>query len=205
MAQQDRPRQHSSNPGNGREGYELGAPTSSAERKDLELIERVPRWCPACGNDLTLIDEPPCPRCERPFIPGDTSTYSDEPIEVKHAFWLTSPRIAGAFFVITFLIGRATINGSGSEWAGWMQGTGGQFGVIPGVMLCLLLIPWLVITALLGLTAMGEYYNPKMVYCLLIGGVLGLVLCLGFTPMVLLVGMLTGLFAGYLRCWLARL
>ncbi len=193
-------------PGPATKGYELAEPPpKTIPRRDLERIQRPARWCPACGYDLTLVNEPPCPRCERPFIPGDTATYATEPVEVRHRYWTDRPRIAGYFMLPLFLVGRAVVNNIAPEWVNWMDGSGGNAGVVFGAMVGLLLIPWLIATTLLGTIALDDYYNPKTLYCMLVGAGFGVVITLGMSPVLLLAGIFAGLFAGFIRAWLAKM
>src|SRR5690606_20558177 len=69
--------------------YELieVAPERPSIDPRLRILEKPACWCPACGYDLTLVPTPPCPRCERPFIPGDPTTTSSEPIDQPPVGW----------------------------------------------------------------------------------------------------------------------
>lgn len=185
--------------------HALGETPPPVPRADLPLIDRPGRWCPACGYDLTRVGQPPCPRCERMFIPEDPSTYSSEPVEIKHPYWTDKPRVAGYVLIPVFLIGRGVINATKDDWSEMFAGSGGSAGVILGAMFGLLLIAWLIVTPLLGAIALSDFYNPRVVYCLLAGFAFGIVITIGLSPAVIFAGMLAGLFAGLIRAWLARM
>ena len=177
-------------------GYELAEAPTPELRPDLELIQRPPRWCPACGYDLTMVDVPPCPRCERSFIPGDASTYAEEPIEPPHNSWINARRVAGYVAIPLFLLGRVIIHTATPGWGLMIDGEAGtnraesSVGVVAAVFLVLLFIPWLIATTLLVLIALSNYYNPRTAICLVLGAGLGIFLTLGVSPVLLLVGLM---------------
>lgn len=183
-------------------GYDLTESRPLPPRADMAMLERTARWCPACGCDLTMTDQPPCPRCERPFNPDDPSTTSPKPVEPEQEnYWRDKQRIAGYIVLPLFLFGRALINVFGQDMTGFITGSGGFAGVAVGVMVTLLIIPWLVATVFFLLIATSDYYNPRTVYCLGFGAIAGIIIVLGLHPVLLLAGVVAGLFAGMVRAW----
>ena len=190
-------------------GYGLNEPAALPPRTDPHLdpaamASRDPRWCLGCGHALTLIDKPPCPHCERMFNPEDPTTFSGEPIDPKDNYWTQAPRIAGYIVLPLFLIGRLLINDVGERMVDLMSGSGGMAGGLYGAIVTVLVLPWFLATTLLLLIALEDYYNPKLVVCVTLGPLIGVLIALGLSPLLVVCGAVLGLTAGVFQSWRSK-
>ncbi|MEM8738896.1 MAG: hypothetical protein AAGG38_10540 [Planctomycetota bacterium] len=176
--------------------YELDTPVALPARDDLKILILPPRYCLACGHDLTLVEDDRCPYCEKVFDPENPSTYADEPIKSPGNWWLEPPRVAGYALLATYLLGRIVIGLSADA-------IGGRFGEVTIAFGVLATLPWVVLCVLLALAAIGEHHNPKITVAVPLGFAFGLLFTLGLHPAIVFAGTLTGAFAGLVRAWRA--
>lgn len=189
--------------------YALGDAVIPPKRGDLEILEHPPRWCLACGADLTLIDTGVCPGCEKQFNPTDPKTFGEEPPKELGNWWLQPPRVAGYALIGWFLVGRIiTHAASGAVGQGLTTGTGStnlslSVGAVVSAAAVLSLIPWAVGGVLLGLVGIREHFNPKLSIAIPLGVGFGVLLTLGLPPAATFIGLVSGAFAGFLYAWRA--
>jgi len=176
--------------------YAVSQPTANPLRGDLKILEHPPRYCLACGHDLTLIRAGVCPGCEKLFNPQDPNTFSDEPIAEPGNWWAQPPRLAGYAVLPLWLIGWLIIAGATSA-------IGGPFSEVLVAFGVLVMLPWVAVCVLLGMASLDDYHNPKLIVTIPLGVVLGMVLTLGLHPALIFIAMIAGGFAGLLRAWRA--
>ncbi len=111
---------------------------------------------------------------------------------------------------VMFLLARLVMHLAGAHWGAMVAGeasdnrAGNAAGALIAVVAVIfVLVPWVVVNLVLAMLSMGERLNPRLVYCLAIGGGMGTVWMLGLHPVWMLVGVICGLFAGLMRAWLA--
>ncbi|MEM6457890.1 MAG: hypothetical protein AAF710_00700 [Planctomycetota bacterium] len=190
----------------------VAAAVAEAETKEGLEPEAPRRFCLGCDFELTDFEEPGrCPKCDRGFDPQDDSTTRDSPLPVRELpYLLQTPRMAGYAWLVLFLIGRSAIATLGGDWVTGISGGSGvsqadaAVGAAVAVLTGLLLIPWLLGCALLGLIAIGEHHNPgNLAVTVLLGIGLASLMVLGLNPGLLLAAGILGAFAGLLRTWRA--
>ncbi len=169
---------------------------------DAEFHVTDPRYCLGCGFDLTELDEDArqCPRCGRSFDPADASTYAETaPPSAEPNYWLEPPRLAGYILVPLFLVGRAVTN---AVAAGFGESLGSVGGATVGpLMVVFLLLPWLFICVYLALVLADDYINPLVGVAVGVGAAFGLLFTFGLHPALLVIGLIIGSFAGFVRAW----
>ncbi len=173
--------------------------------------ELLSRYCPACGQDLSEPGEQMrCPRCDRPFDPGNPATFlTAPPPPAVRNWWLSPPALAGYALLPTLLLGRLIINSQREDWSTRLRGDGHEeiSGAIAQAAIAafsgLMLIPWLIGCAWLALVALDERYNPRLRIAAPLGALLAAGMTLGYPRPILIAALACGAFAGLLRRWQA--
>ncbi|MEO1235762.1 MAG: hypothetical protein AAFX76_03120 [Planctomycetota bacterium] len=175
-------------------------------------LEEPRQYCRGCGMELTDFEEPgQCPLCGRGFDPNDPKTYRDEPLpQSRRPYLLQTPRLAGYAWVVCFLVGRIVIGDVGPDWVSGVSGQSGSSpagaaaGAVVAVLSGLMLVPWLLCCAWLGLAAVAEHHNAGQVHVAMpLGMGLAVLMVLGLNPAMLIAAALLGAFAGLVRAWRA--
>ena len=191
--------------------YELQAAPQTPPRNDLKILKHPPRWCLACGRDLTLVlEDPVCPRCEKKFDPNNPETYSPEPVSVSGNWWLQPPRVAGYVLLPLFLTGRLVTAAVAEDWVSGIQGTSSQTTagnsaglILSAMMIFFAFVPWIAACVLLALGGVSEHFNPKPTVAVPLGLAFALLITAGLAPAAMLIAACTGPLAGLIYAWQA--
>ena len=169
---------------------------------DADFHVSDPRYCLGCGFDLTELDddERVCPRCGRSFDPADASTYADSaPPSLEPNYWLEPPRLAGYALIPLFLVGRSVTNEVGDGFGEMLGSVGGA--VVGPLMVVFLLLPWLFACVYLALILVDDWINPLVGVAVGVGAAFGLLFTFWLHPALLVIGLIVGGFAGFVRAW----
>lgn len=168
-------------------------PKPAPPTADDGLTILPPRYCIACGEDLTFVDDGQCPRCERKFDPADESTTRSTPLPEEGNYWLQAPRLAGYALLVVFVIGRGMIN--------FLDSASGDWALLFTAAMIAVALPWIAICQALLLWALSENINPKIGVCIAASMVLGILMTLGTNPLCIAVAILAAPFVGLLYAW----